>query len=135
MTTAREYGTTGSIDWIVTNDKELIFTGSGETAHYTPDRLPPWTKYKDIIHNMIVNGNIYTLGNCLVCGCSSLVDVEFIDNDSFMVSNSAVLTKDGATLNFLFPGYSSTSYTIQTFIGTIDSYAFAMMENLQTVVL
>ena len=117
-------GTCGdNLTWILDTDGTLTISGEGAMDDYdlTNDSEAPWYEYAADIQNIIIGGNVTTIGNGAFCGCNSLITVKISDG---VVSIG----------NFAFDHcYSLADINIPDSVESIGRTAFRFCESLTTI--
>ena len=118
---AEKSGTCGdNLQWKLTDEGVLTITGTGKMKNYSGSSRP-WSAYKNVIKQVIIDDGVTTIGYSAFSGCSSLTSVT--------IPNSVTEIGVGA-----FSGCSSlTSVTIPSSVTTIWHSAFYGCSSLTSV--
>ena len=68
-------GTVDDIDWVLTDDGTLTFSGTGAIPNYTLRERPTWYNYEAQIEKVVIESGITKVGNNAFNGCSALSEL------------------------------------------------------------
>ena len=117
-------GATQYLQWELTTNGILRLSGSSAIPDYDDITKQPWYNYRDLITDIVIDGNIHTIGK----NAFAFPDGEESQVLTIAIPRSCKNIKEGAfrNLNKLKNIYISN-------VETLDSYAFAGCSSLETI--